>query len=193
MEKIIKLNILSFLRNIDKDYENNDISQNDIYKVNIVNNNNILNLKDNKKQLNQHFKNNNNIINNIEGYRNRNVIITQSERSNLKNKTQIFMENLINREQNKILSLYNNPIFFGIRALCQSLYLNKDEEIEEKNNNKKPLENIIEEKNEDINNNKNGIVIKVKKKKNNKKKKKKKKKEDIHIMENIKINDYKDN
>ena len=74
----------------------------------------------------------------------RNNFIEVSDKKEIKQKSQEFMENLIKNEQNKILSLYNNPLLFGIRAIFNSIYLNKDEEEEhiQKINDIKDVNNI---------------------------------------------------
>ena len=74
-----------------------------------------------------------------------NKIIGDSERQILQRRNQNLFENMIQREQNHILSIYNNPLFFGVGVLFQS-FLNKNDDIEGKNNNKElELENKVEQ------------------------------------------------
>ena len=151
------LQILLFLGNPDKTHE---IKENDnIYKGDISNKD--INNSNNKIYLNNNKNINNN--NNIEVYKknNNNPLFNQSERKSLRKHSQKFFENLILREQNKILNLYNNPLFFGIRVIYQSLLLGKYEETEEEKINKEDLDSIIEKQKENI-------IIEDKKEENNK-------------------------
>ena len=143
------LNILLFLGNPDKKESNENGNNIYIYKEN--SNNKDTNCSNNRVHLNDSRNNN---MNNIDIYKkNNNSTLEQSERKSLRKYSQKLFENFILKEQNKILNLYNNPLFFGIRVLCQSLFLNKNEEfeeIEEEKNNIENLENIAEEKKENI-------------------------------------------
>ena len=142
------LNILFFLGNPEKKFENGDISENNIFKIkdDITNCNDIKNDKEIEKNFNLKDEG-------ISVYQNNKNLINQSERKELRRKSEKFIQNFINKEQNNILSLYNNPLFFGIRIFCQSLFLNINEEKEDMTkgtNIKEELENINEEEKKEL-------------------------------------------
>ena len=93
------------------------------------------------------------------------------------------MKNFVKREE--IFYLYNNPLFFGVTFLYNSVILDKD-----KNEEIKKCE-FDNNKNIEITQNDVIIETKIKKKKKKKKKKNKKRKENpspIVIFKNEKIN-----
>ena len=161
------INFLFFLENNqNKDNQNN----NHIHRVNSLNSNsnNTFQLNNSFNSFDCHKQSGVNVID-LRNQR-KSKFIEESDKINIKRRSLILMENMINREQNKILNLYNNPLFFGIRVLFDSIYLNKDEE----NEDKKKEENDIE-----VKNNNNLEYKAIGKKKRKKKKKKKKKKEEL--------------
>ena len=171
--------ILNFLLgNHDKNEENNEINKNNIY----IENENIDKTKlGSSISLKMSNDKTNSNINNIEVYPNDKIYrnnIEKSERSDLKKRSQKFLNNFMSKEQNNILNLYSNPLFFGIKLLCESISLNNNDETEEE---KKKEENQEEKKKEEkeekekeekeLNN-----IIEIPEKKEKKKKRKKKKK-----------------
>ena len=105
------------------------------------------------------------------------------ERRKIRRKSKKLMKNFVKREE--IFYLYNNPLFFGVTFLYNSVILNKDKNEETK---KSEFDN---NKNIEITQNDVIIETKIKKKKKKKKKKNKKRKENpspIVIFKNEKIN-----
>ena len=105
------------------------------------------------------------------------------ERRKIRRKSKKLMKNFVKREE--IFYLYNNPLFFGVTFLYNSVILDKD-----KNEEIKKCE-FDNNKNIEITQNDVIIETKIKKKKKKKKKKNKKRKENpspIVIFKNEKIN-----
>ena len=142
----------------------NDDNQNNIFKGNLNYLNNNLNLNHsskNKKHFNHsnfslksnnsesRLNENSNKKNTIDIFKNENINNDKNKLLSIKDKDKKLIGNNANHEQKSILNLYSNPLFFGIKILINST-IQKNQE-EEKNNNKdKSLSNnIIEEQNED--------------------------------------------
>ena len=180
------LHFLLFPGNPEKNNDEND----DIKEQNIYKGEDIIDSNDNKTNIQKDKEKENNINDNdIVVFKNDTNLIGQSERKNIVRKSQKIIEDLIKREQNKILNLYNNPLFFGIRILFQSLCLDKNEEGPEENNIKEELEDIEEEKKDSERDNKidvhNGKIPNKRKDKRTRTKTKKNSIEPILIVQDV--------
>ena len=167
------LNFIFPTENQDQKNEINEDNKNDIYSGNSnkennnkLSNNNIINQINDADKLSE----NNNNIEIYKKDKDNKSFINQSERNEIKRRSKIYLDNFMIKEQNKILSLYSNPLFFGIRILCESLSLNKNAEDNEQKA-KEQLDHIIEEKNEKDEAKPKNIEITHKVKKGKKKKK----------------------
>ena len=108
-----------FNTNLNRNFSNKSNKNNFHYNYSLRSN------KESEGQLSD--KNNNNTISNDYKKENNNII-EQSTKIVIQRKSNIIIENLKNKEQNNILNLYNNPLFFGIRVLCDNIYMDKSED-----------------------------------------------------------------